>query len=553
MKKFFMTLGIIILSLLTLTATAQLTINQSVTPTTGLKVGDTISVKYTVARGTTTPRYFWLRYQFNNKALGYVSTTFSQGTSVQTYYTSWTAYKFTASTANSITAKDLYAQYLVSPWSYAANSDWNVGQLTVQRTDASINGDIATQKYVIKDLGVYTDIHKLDLSYGIDATSLYITPITTDPGTMSLSNVTGNTSQFKVRVLFPTGYDITAHSIALFPIQSNGTINFTGTPIATKTLDASGEATFTTEVKVGDSLAVWMYGATGKTFMNNIITVSDAYKSFLGISQTNINGTATYFTRPVLEKNIGQITKNKSVFSESDSYYAFAYVMGIANVKDSAWIPLSTNSGLYKWFSGLLNQSWLDGVPTYKTKVTSSNQAVDMVYAWGGDLDWSHSSHPDTIASRVSTGNYSNSINEKSTSTIKSFSVQSMAYTSTIEKATLGLASTIVNGKVVLTGTLTKEGLAGLEVILQYDNTKLTFDNISFDAGANVVNFSTNNDGRLTFGSMDQTKVGRIKTGTPYKLTFTPKETITNTAGLFYTVLADAVDGNGNKINLIVE
>jgi hypothetical protein len=549
-KKLLTLLGILVISI---ASNAQLTINQSVTPTTGLKVGDTISVKYTVARGTTTPRYFWLRYQFNNKALAYVSTTFSQGTSVQTFYTGWTSYKFTASTANSITAKDLYAQYLISPWGYATNADWNVGQLTVQRTDASINGDVATQKYVIKDLGEYTNIHKLDLSYSIDATSAYITPITTDPGTMSLSNVTGNTSAFKVRVLFPTGYDITAHSVALFPIKTDGTIDFTVTPIATKVLDASGEATFTSGVKVGDSLAVWMYGATGKTFMNNIITVSDAYKSFLGISQTNINGTATYFTRPVLEKNIGQITKNKSVFSESDSYYAFAYVMGIANVKDSAWIPLSTNGGQFKWFSGLLNQSWLDGVPTYKTKVTSSNQAVDMVYAWGGDLDWSHSSHPDTIASRVSTGNYSNSINEKSTSTIKSFSVQSMSYTQAIEKATLGLASTMVNGKVVLTGTLTKEGLAGLEVILQYDNTKLTFDNISFDAGANVTNFSTNGDGRLTFGSMDQTKIGRIKTGTPYKLTFTPKETITNTAGLFYTVLSDAVDGAGNKINLIVE
>ena len=549
-KKLLTLLGILVISI---ASNAQLTINQSVTPTTGLKVGDTISVKYTVARGTTTPRYFWLRYQFNNKALAYVSTTFSQGTSVQTFYTGWTSYKFTASTANSITAKDLYAQYLVSPWGYTTNADWNVGQLTVQRTDASINGDIATQKYVIKDLGVYTDIHKLDLSYGIDATSAYITPITTDPGTMSLSNVTGNTSQFKIRVLFPTGYDITAHSIALFPIKTDGTIDFNVTPIATKVLDASGEATFTSGVKVGDSLAVWMYGATGKTFMNNIITVSDAYKAFLGISQTSINGTATYFTRPVLEKNIGLITKNKSVFSESDSYNMFAYVMGVANVKDSAWIPLSTNGGQFKWFSGLLNQSWLDGVPTYKTKVTSSNQAVDMVYAWGGDLDWSHSSHPDTIASRVSTGNYSNSINEKSTSTIKSFSVQSMSYTQAIEKATLGLASTMVNGQVVLTGTLTKEGLAGLEVILQYDNSKLTFDNISFDAGAGVTNFSTNVDGRLTFGSMDQTKIGRIKTGTPYKLTFTPKETITNTAGLFYTVLSDAVDGAGNKINLIVE
>ena len=550
MKKLLTLLGILVISIAT---NAQLTVNQSVTPTTGLKVGDTVSIKYTVAKGTTTPRYFWLRYQFNNKALAYVSTTFSQGTSVQTFYTGWSSYKFTSSTANSITSKDLYAQYLISPWGYATNADWNVGQLTVQRTDASINGDIATQKYTIKDLGAYTDIHKLDLSYSIDATSAYITPITTDPGTMSLTNVVGNTSQFKVRVLFPSGYDITAHSVALFPIKTDGTIDFNVTPIATKSLDASGEATFTTEVKVGDSLAVWMYGASGKTFMNNIITVSDAYKSFLGISQTNINGTATYFTRPVLEKKIGLITKSKGVFSESDSYYAFAYVMGIANVKDSAWIPLSTNSGLYKWFSGLLNQSWLDGVPTYKTKVTSSNQAVDMVYAWGGDLDWSHSSHPDTIASRISTGNYSNSINEKSTSTIKSFSVQSMSYTQAIEKATLGLTSTIVNGKVVLTGTLTKEGLAGLEVILQYDNNKLTFDNISFDAGPNVTNFSTNGEGRLTFGSMDQTKTARIKIGTPYKLTFIPKETISNTAGLFYTVLADAVDGNGNKINLIVE
>jgi hypothetical protein len=536
---------------LSLQSFSQLTINQSVTPTTGLKVGDTISVKYTVARGTTTPRYFWLRYQFNNKALAYVSTTFSQGTSVQTFYTGWSSYKFTASTANNITSKDLYSQYNATPWGYSTNADWNAGQLTIQRTDAAINGDIATQKYVIKDLGDYNNIHKLDLSYSYDATGAYISPITTDPGTLSLGTVIGATSAFKVRVLFPTGYDITSHSVALFPIKTDGTIDWTVTPIATKALDASGEATFTSGVKVGDSLAVWMYGASGKTFMDNIITVSDAYKAFLGISQVDIAGAPTYFTRPVLQKNIGLITKDKGTFSESDSYYLFAYVMGI-DVKDKAWVPLSTNGGLYRWHSGLLNQSWLNGTPTYKTNVTSPIQAVDMVYAWGGDLDWSHSSDPDVIANRIATNNYSNSIKGETT-TIKSMSVSAMSYTPTVEKATLSLNSTITNGKVVLTGTLTKEGLAGLEVILQYDNTKLVFDNITFDAGANVTNFSTNVDGRLTFGSMDQLKTARIKTGTPYKLTFTPKETITNTAGLFYTVLADAVDGNGNKINLIVE
>ena len=549
MKKLTLFIGAILL--FALQSFGQLTINQSVTPTTGLKVGDTISVKYTVARGTTTPRYFWLRYQFNNKALAYVSTTFSQGTSVQTYYTGWTSYKFTASTANSITSKDLYAQYLISPWAYSANSDWNVGQLTIQRTDASINGDIATQKYVIKDLGTYTDIHKLDISHSIDAASAYITPITTDPGTLSLTNVTGNTSQFKVRVLFPSGYSITDHNVQLMKLKSDGSgdIDWTQSPIQQKALDASGEATFTSGIKVGDSLGVFVGATFQKSFMNNIVTVSDAYKAFLGVAQTDITGVSTYFTRPVLEKKVGKVALNGNTFGESDSYALFAHVMGI-NVDSIAMIPKSTSSSV-RWYSGLLNQSWLDGTPKNRVYVTNSNQAVDAVFAWGGDLDWSHSSHPDTIASRVTSGNYSNSI--PNTNTIKSFSVGSMSYTSAIETAKLSLNSTITNGKVVLTGTLTKEGLAGLEVILQYDNTKLTFDNVAFDAGANVVNFSTNNDGRLTFGSMDQIKTGRIKTGTPYRLTFTPKETLANTAGLFYTVLADAVDGKGNKINLIVE
>ena len=555
MRNLLTFIGIIALSLTTFKSTAQLTVNQSVTPTTGLKVGDTISVKYTVAKGITTPRYFWLRYQYNNKALAYVSTVFSQGTSVQTFYTAWTSYKFNASTANNITATSLYDQYKSTPWSYVTNADWNVGQLTVQRTDAAINGDIATQKYVIKDLGDYTNIHKLDLSYSIDVAGANIGPITTDPGTMSLSNVVGNTSQFKVRVLFPTGYDITAHSVSLIPLKTSGEIDWTAQAIASKALDASGEAIFTTEAKVGDSFAVFVNAALQKSFMNNIITVSDAYKAFLGISQTDITGTPTYFTRPTLQKNIGLITKGKTTFSESDSYNLFAHVMGI-DVSSIAMLPsnVAPVNGVvnFKWYNGLLNQSWLDGTPTYKTKVTSSNQSVDMVFAWGGDLDWSHSSDPEVIASRIASGNYANSINP-SDNVIKTNSITTMSYTPVIEKVTLNLNSTVSNGKVVLTGTLTKDGLAGLEVILQYDNTKLIFDNIAFDAGPSVTNFSTNADGRLTFGSMDQNKTARIKVGTPYKLTFTTKETITNTAGLFYTVLADAVDGSGNKINLVVE
>jgi hypothetical protein len=57
----------------------------------------------------------------------------------------------------------------------------------------------------------------------------------------------------------------------------------------------------------------------------------------------------------------------------------------------------------------------------------------------------------------------------------------------------------------------------------------------------------------LTFGSIDQIKVSRIKAGIPYKLIFTPKVPLSNTAGLFFFVLADAVDATGKKIELVVD
>jgi glyoxylate carboligase len=123
----------------------------------------------------------------------------------------------------------------------------------------------------------------------------------------------------------------------------------------------------------------------------------------------------------------------------------------------------------------------------------------------------------------------------------------------TLEDVNLSVSSTLTDGKVVLTTTLTKEGLAGLQVIMNYDNTKLQLDNVVFDTGNTMTNFSTDKDGRLTFGSIDQLKTARIKKGTPYKLIFTPKVQLTNTAGLFFFVLSDAVDATGKKVNLIVE
>jgi hypothetical protein len=560
MKKLLTLLGVLIISLFVFKAEAQIIVNQSVSAGP-YKVGDTLTITYTVTKGTTSPRYFWLRYQFNNKALTYVSTTFSQGNQSQTYYTGWTNYKFTANANVSDTS--LYGQYTTTPWGYSVNADWNVGQLAVQRADQSVNGVIATQKYIIKDQNTYENFHKLDLAYALDsATGANIPFVKTTSGPLSITGVTGNTSYFKVRVLFPSGYNISDHNVQLMKLKSDGSgdIDWSQQPITQKALDGSGEALFTSGIKVGDSLGVFVSPASQKTWMNNVITVSDAYKSFLGVSQTDISGVANYFTRPNLEKKIGNITKNDMTFTEADAYYAFAYVMG-QDVSANAFVPTSTATS-WRWNSGLLNQSWLDGTSKYRVYVTQPAQTVDAVFAWGGDLDWSHSSHPDTVAARIASGIYTNAVNPgtsdiatiKSISTMAMTSYQSNSYESAkLEQASLSVVSTLEGGKVVLTTSLTKEGLAGLQVIMNYDSTKLTLDNIIFDSGSTITNFSTHDNGRLTFGSIDQIKVSRIKTGTPYKLIFTPKVPLSNTAGLFFFVLADAVDATGKKIELVVD
>jgi hypothetical protein len=550
MKK-LLSLGFFLL--IAFTSFAQLTISQSLTPASGLKVGDTITVRYNLTKGTVikNPRYIWFRYQFNNKALTYVSTAFNQGTSAQTFYTGWNNYKFTPNGGAS--DNDLNVQYGLTPWNYAVNADWNVGQLTVQRADQSINGLIATQKYILKDQNTYNNIFRLDLATGTDTTGTNVGTIN-GAGWSSLTGVVGNTSQFKVKVLFPQGYAITDHNVQLMKLKSDGSgdIDWSQQPIAQLPLDASGEVLFTTQVKVGDSVGLFVAPSMTKTWMNNIITVSDAYKAFLGHSQTDIGGTANFFTLPALEKKVGKVSLGNNPFGEADSYALFAHVMG-QNMSTTAMIPTSTSTSV-RWYSGLLNQSWLDGVVKNRVLIDTPIKEVHAVFAWGGDLNWSHSSDPAVIASRISSGLYTNSVNGE-VNTLKTMSMStSMAYkTEAVEIAKLGVSSTLENGKVVLTTTLTRAELAGLQVIMNYDDSKLSLDNVIFDAGSTITNFTTHEGSRLTFGSIDQTKTARIKVGTPYKLIFTPKTTLTNTAGLFYFVLSDAVDAKGNKVDLTIE
>ena len=541
MKKI---LSLLVIVLFTITTYAQgIIINQSVEEQPPYMVGDTITIKYTIDKQTTTPRYFWLRYHYSNKHLEMVpnSTQFGQGSSAQVYYTHWNNYTFNPNP--NIGVGDLYGQYSSDGWNYQVNNDWNVGQLAVQRTDGDINGEFATQKYIVKDNTTFENVHRLHMAYSTNVSGQIISPIGSQILWLSLGNVSGQAASFKVKVSYPSNYDITKHNVQIMPVDSLGQVDWASNPqpLASKPLNSTGEATFT-EFKVGDKFWVMITPAWQQSFMDNIITVSDAYKAFLGVAEVGIDGQTTYFQYPNLETKVGNVTIGDNTFNEMDSYYLFAYVMGV-DVASTAMIPSSTSQSV-RWTSYKLS-NYQSGNSNGLVEVTAPSQTEVFAYAWGGDLDWSHSTDPGVATQQNS------SVNKMSMSDIskKQFSYNSKTYEST----NLGISSKIENGKMIITTNLTKSDLAGLQVILQYDKSRLIFDNIVFNSGNTITNFSTHNDNRITFGSIDQLGTSKIKSGEPYKLIFTPTVSLNNTSGLFYIVLSDAVDSKGNKINLTIQ
>jgi hypothetical protein len=540
MKKILVSLSLLLMSL---TSFGQLVINQEITNPKPYRVGDTLTMRYNVIKGTTNPRFLWMRYQYSNKHLQKLgSTVFSQGTTAQNFEATWPNYTFTPNGTTGV--GELDKQYGLTPWNYTQNNDWIAKQFTTQRADAVIDGLWATEKFILLENTTYQNIHKLDLATANGTNDAAIAPIGSTVLWLSFADAdVKHVAAFRVRVGYPANFPITSLSVLIQPLKADGTTDFTVPSLAKKALNSAGMADFE-QFNIGDKFAIYIVPTTGADYLNNVVTVTDAYRAFLAVTDVGLNGTSSVFQYPAIEKMIGNVTIGDGDFNNNDAYYLFAHILGQdvsskANITRQGANPLQFISVKQSAYPNITNAQSNNSVT-----ITTANQTEIFSYAFLGDLDFSHSSNPGMPISNSTSG--VGTMNR--TIANKGIYANQLAGT-----ATLSLSSKIENNKVILSGNLSQEGLAGLEVIMKYDSSKLTLDGIVFDAGSSITNFSTNKDGRLTFGSMDQIKKARIKTGTPYKLTFTSNVPLTNTAGLFYTELADAVDGNGNKIGLNVE
>lgn len=520
---------IILIPLLTF---GQIQIDQVVLKPSPYKVGDTITLQYFVNNQGIDVNYLWFRYHYSNKHLELVpnSTTFLQGNSTQTSYYHWNNYNYNYN--SSIAVGDLYTQY-TSGMSYSPNQDWNVGQISLQRTDASISGLIATQKYKIKDNTSFNAIHKLHSASSTKRNGSVISNIGSSVLWLDLNNVSRLVSSVKFKVAFPNGYDITKHTIQVVPTNAQGIVDWSTNPqpVSVGYLDSAGEF-FTDKLEKNKQYQVKVNPASGQNLPDNIVTVTDAYKSFKAINDRGINNTNPYFETN-LETNIANVTQDLT-FDSQDSYYIFAYIMGVdlSNVS-GLLLPTKDITKPVKFLSGFTNVFSNLNTNSVFTPVLD-NETYNLSYAWCGDIDFSHSS-PLVISSNTST---------TSKLTAK---VQVVSNENTTVK------TEILNGKVVVSIGLEVDNLAGAEYKIGYDDSKLSLDNISFDTGNAIANFSTHKENIITFGSIDKKGETSIKKGVPYKLVFTPKSALSNATGLIFVHFAEAVNLQANKVILNVK
>jgi len=518
---------IFLLLLLPTLSFGQIIVNQEVVEAPSYQVGDTITIRYTLQNLTSQPdfRYFWLRLQYSNKHLQLVpnSTVFTDAAARQTYFYQWVGYRFNQNP--NIGVGELNRQYNEGGFQYLVDPNWNIVQLNVQTPTDFPTGEWVRQKFIIKDQLTFNYIHKLDMADARNSANQQKTPVGSQVLQLSLNNVSGASSAVTFRVAFPAGYDITKHKVQIVNVDANNAPNFSSI-VTSVPLDGAGQALLTT-LQTGKNYYALITPATQQSFMNDIVTVADAYKAFLQISDKGLNLDQNYFTTPI-EYKVGNVTLGDNTFDLVDSYNLFAYVMGI-NVSQTSTVPSSTSTNI-RFYSGKIdtfNQGTFNGL----INVVNPSHTFDFGYAWAGDLDFSHST-PKTI---TSIANRSNRIEADN------------------RQLNTAVTTKLVNNKVVVEIKLEDPNLAGAQYKIRYDVSKLELEEVVFDAGRDITNFSTPRDNAVVFGSIDNLGTSKVKPGMPYKLVFKPKTTISNTTGLVFIEFAEAVAPNGDKIILNIQ
>jgi len=484
-----------------------------------------------------------LDFEYNNKLLSYISHESQAPTGASFARNNWTGYKYVPKADSD--EDDMDVQYTwwkdeAGSNSYEAGADWSVERITVQSASALENGqEFVKYNFKIKDkfgsgYSNYNDIIKVNWANYQEADGTQIQTTRSKDG-QDLSGIEGgNAGAFVINLKTANTSNYTDYSY---------TIKQGSESVATGNFDESGQAsisglennvTYTAQANLTE----------GAEYLDEVVTVSDlalVFAEAIGAGSGPSGGSTTfdYFVQDIMADVVG----DGGVVDFQDSYEILAYLQGVTSGNTN----LITQDGQTEDYSGIASTygAVANDVVTFAKSFTpidsdATSKTIDLAHGLVGDVNFSHSYTP-----VVESGGKSTSARQSSARYSKTQS----------EDANIDLISEINDeGQVVFSINSAVEGMVGSQFNIVYDPNVLSLENVIFDTGNTMTNFSNIvQDGIVRVGSFDQNFETTVKEGTPYKLIFTPLETIENTSGLISFRVKEGVKADGTKINFIIQ
>jgi len=537
----------------------DLKIDHSVTNPAPYAVGDTITIKFnTIDLNGSVPTLVQFDYEYNNKLLEKIDHTFSlpNNSSAMTSLNHWDGYKWTP--IGGINPSNLSNQY--QQGSYGTNADFSVERITVQ--DGITIGHAQTilvVRFRVKDkinsgYDDYSQSTSLNWANVKDNSTNTVYSTWAMTKNVNLGAVGGGTlNAVTIKFLSPVT-NKSEYSYYINQISNNGSATITGN------FDAAGEALISGLID-GTQYSVFVQGpgdyqtGTFPAWLDDVVTISDVYLVFNYMSSTDIDGNGTGTFDYWLQQLFANVKWDKdsevwdSTVNDEDSYIFLSYLAGTlpnydftVNTADNFYPITSTKYGgmNYSMLSSKYGKETISSDPS--AFVPSPSETVfTLAHGFGGDVDLSHSYTPATSGFGESAKNSNNS------------KVRNASFQKVPETSNLDINTQLVGGKVIMEINTTKTGMAGAQFNLTYDSNILEFSEVIFDTGNEMTNFANHNGGKLFIGSLDLKGEQTVKTGTPYKVIFTPKQSITNTAGLVSFGVKEGVKTDGTKVKFNIQ
>ena len=520
------------------------------------QVGDTLSVefKYTKKDGAGAT-LLQFDFEYNNKLMSYHDISWKTPSGASKARNNWSGYKFNPKSNTS--ESDMDAQYI---WwkdeagnnSYSTSADWSIERLTVQTSSAYTDGDqIIVYRFIIKDkfgtnYSSWDNILKVNWANykESDGTQIQVGRPTSDIDLNGLEggNAGSVTLNLSSKALDDNISDGTDYS---YEIK-----NSAGDVVTTGNFDSGGQAVVSQGALENDvTYNVSVSIDNSKDYLDGVVTVADlalVFAEAIGAGSGPSGGSTTfdYFIQDIM----GDVVGDGGVVDFQDSYEILAYLQGVTSGNTNR----ITQDGKTEDYSGIESTygAVTNNTVTFAKSFTPldsdvSTKTIDLAHGLVGDVNFSHSWEP-----TVNSG-------EKATSSQSSQARMSMAagskFSST-ETANIDLISEIKDGQVIFSINSDIEGMVGSQFNIVYDPNVLSLENVIFDTGNDMTNFSNIvQDGLVRVGSFDQNVSATVKQGTPYKLVFTPLETIENTSGLISFRVKEGVKSDGTQINFIIQ